>query len=65
MHRSKRNSWQILVLMFLISTIALCSVAYAQEQNEDWQTSVAEKKQKLKQNSWKEWIQTIVLLLVI
>ena len=47
MHRSKRNRWQILVLMVLISTIALCSVAYAQEQNEDWQTSVAEKKAEI------------------
>jgi hypothetical protein len=47
MHRSKRNRWQILVLMVLISTISLCSVAYAQEQNEDWQTSVAEKKAEI------------------
>jgi hypothetical protein len=47
MHRSKRNRWQILVLMVLISTIALCSVAYAQEQNEDWPTSVVEKKAEI------------------
>ena len=47
MHRSKRNRWQILVLMVLISTIALCSVAYAQEQNEYGQTSVAEKKAEI------------------
>jgi hypothetical protein len=47
MHRNKRNRWQILVLMVLISTIVLCSVVYAQEQNEDWQSSVEEKKAEI------------------
>ena len=47
MHRSKRNRRQILVLMVLISTVAICSVTYAQEQNEDWQTVVAEKKAEI------------------
>ena len=46
MSRSK-NSWKLLVLMVLISTVAFCSVVYAQEQNEDWQTLVAEKKAEI------------------
>jgi hypothetical protein len=50
MQRSKRDRWKLLALIVLISTVAFCSAAYAQEQKEDWQTSVAEKKAEIEAN---------------
>ena len=47
MQRSKRDRWKLLALIVLISTVAFCSAAYAQEQEEDWQTVVAEKKAEI------------------
>ena len=43
----QRNRWKLLALIVLISTVAFCSAAYAQEQEEDWQTVVAEKKAEI------------------
>ena len=48
MQRSKRDRWKLLALIVLISTVAFCSAAYAQEQNEEMKSLRAEQKKEMK-----------------